>query len=98
MVRKNPALMPTREPIVPNNYVCGLTLAEAIRRIYPDSHLFRYPHGDAGRLLVDNSFVSFNGRIGTVIYAYCDFTDKKEVPLSSTNKNDLLRLNLIHPK
>lgn len=98
MVRKNPALQPNRAPITPVNYICSLTLTEAIQEIYPDFHLFTYPHGEAGRLFGDRSFVSFNGRVGTVIYAYCDFKDKKNVPLSSTNKDDLLRLRLIQPK
>ncbi|MFA4936128.1 MAG: hypothetical protein WC568_09875, partial [Candidatus Methanoperedens sp.] len=95
MVRKNPALQPTREPITPGHYVCSKTLAEAIRMIYPDSHLFKYPHGEAGTMIDDGSFVSFNGRVGTQIYAFCDFKDKKDVPLSSTNRDDLLKLKLI---
>ena len=97
MVRKNISLQ-NNQKIKPKNYGSNLTLAEAIHTIYPDCHLFNYPHGKAGREFIDGSFVSFNGKKGTVIYAYCDFKDKKNVPLSSTNENDLLKLHLILPK
>ncbi len=90
--------MQPNKPIMPGHYVCSLTLGESIKEIYPDCRNFKYPHGEAGRLLNDGSFISFNGRVGTVIYAYCDYKDKKNVPLSSTNRNDLLKLGLIQPK
>jgi hypothetical protein len=67
-------------------------LQQAIKEVYPDPSPFKYPHGRAGDILKDGSFVSFNGRVGTVIYAYCDFVGKKNVPLSSTNFSDLLKL------
>ena len=79
------------------NYICSLNLAEAIQRICPD-HSFTYPHGEAGKRLSDESFVSFNGRIGRIIYAYCDFKDMINVPLSSKNRDDLLKFHLIHLK
>lgn len=97
MVKKNPTLQPNRE-IKPGNYVSSLVLKEAIQAIYPDSRSFTYPHGEAGRIFSDGSFVSFNGRIGTIIHAHCDFKDKKNVPLSATNKGDLLKLRLIQLK
>lgn len=96
-IKKNPALQPNK-PIIAGHYVSSLPLAAAIKEIYPDSQNFKYPHGEAGRLSNDGSFISFNGRVGTVIYAYCDFHDKKNVPLSSTNRDDLLKLGLIQPK
>lgn len=83
--------------IEPENYICSLNLAEAIQRIYPD-HSFTYPHGEAGKRFSDGSFVSFNGRIGRIIYAYCDFKDMINVPLSSKNRDDLLKFHLIHLK
>lgn len=95
-MRKNPELKQART-IEPRNYVCGLTLQKAIQKIYPDGE-GTYPHGPAGTLFKDGSFVSFNGRVGTVIYAYCDFTDKKKVPLSKTNMDDLTRLGLLNIK
>lgn len=83
--------------IEPENYICSLNLAEAIQRIYPD-HSFNYPHGEAGKRFIDGSFVSFNGRIGKIIYAYCDFKDMINVPLSLKNRDDLLKFDLIHLK
>ncbi len=97
-IKKNPALQPNKPSIIPGHYVCSLTLKEAIKEIYPDCQNFKYPRGEAGRLFNDGRFISFNGREGTVIYAYCDFKDKKNVQLSSTNRDDLLKLGLIHPK
>lgn len=94
MVRKNPLLKPSRNVIV-EKYVCDLTLEEAIQSIYPDWRLFNYPHGQPGEMLADRNFVSFNGRIGTIIYAECDFSDKKKVPLSKQNRDDLLKLGLL---
>lgn len=98
MVRKNPALN-KRAPIAPKRYECELTLKKAIQEIYPDASSFTYPHGKPGDILNDGSgFISFNGRIGTVIYGYCDFADKKNVALSSTNLSDLLKLRRITPQ
>lgn len=97
MVRKNPLLKSTRK-IEPRNYVCNLTLHEAIEEIYPDWRNFTYPHGPAGTIFKDETFVSFNGRVGSAIYAYCDFADKKNVSLSSTNMSDLMRLGKLQLK
>lgn len=97
MVRKNPLLKPVRT-VEARNYVCNMKLQEAIHDIYPDWKDFTYPHGPAGTLFKDGSFVSFNGRVGTIIYAYCDFADKKNVPLSSTNMSDLMRLGKLQLK
>ena len=97
MVRKNPSLQPNRK-IRAGDYLSSLTLADAIRAIYPDCNNFTYPNGEAGRMFSDGSFVSFNGRIGKITHAHCDFKDKKKVPLSATNKSDLLKLRLIQPK
>lgn len=94
MVRKNPQLKPSRNVIV-EEYVSDVTLEQAIQSIYPDWKLFNYPHGQPGETFPDGSFVSFNGRIGTVIYAECDFADKMKVPLSKQNRDDLLRLGLL---
>ncbi len=97
MVRKNVELQKGRD-IIPGNYVCSLTLKKAIETIYPDASRFTYPHGQPGQMLAGGRFISFNGRIGEVVYAYCDFTDKKNVPLSSTNRDDLLKLRLMQVK
>jgi hypothetical protein len=97
MVGKNPALQSNTQ-IKPDYYLCNLTLAEAIKEIYDEPHKFSYPHGEAGRVFNDGSFVSFNGVKGKVIYAYCDFKDKKKVYLSKTNRDDLRKLNLIISK
>ncbi|KAF5423373.1 MAG: hypothetical protein C5S45_01010, partial [Candidatus Methanocomedens sp.] len=83
--------------IEPENYICSLNLAEAIQRIYPDNS-FTYPHGEAGKRFSDGKFVSFNGRIGKIIYAHCDFKDMINVPLSSKNRDDLLKFHLIQLK
>jgi len=95
-MRKNPELKQART-IEARNYVCGLTLQKAIQKIYPGGE-GTYPHGPAGTLFKDGSFVSFNGRVGTIIYAYCDFADRKNVPLSKTNMDDLIRLGLLNIK
>lgn len=94
MVRKNPLLKPSRNVIV-ENYFSDVNLEQAIQSIYPDWKLFNYPHGQPGETFPNGSFVSFNGRIGTVIYAECDFADKKKVPLSKQNRDDLLKLGLL---
>lgn len=94
MVRKNPQLKPSRNVIV-EEYVSDVTLEQAIQSIYPDWKLFNYPHGQPGETFQDGNFVSFNGRIGTIIYAECDFVDKKKVPLSKQNRDDLLKLGLL---
>jgi len=94
MVRKNLQLKPSRNVIV-EEYVSDVTLEQAIQSIYPDWRLFNYPHGQPGETFPDGSFVSFNGRIGTVIYAECDFADRKKVPLSKQNRDDLLKLGLL---
>jgi hypothetical protein len=92
MVKKNPLLNNRNREIKPKHYACNLTLQQAIKEIYPDPSPFKYPHGQAGDILKNGSFVSFNGRVGTVIYAYCDFRDNINVPLSDTNFKDLLKL------
>jgi len=94
MVRKNPQLKPSRNVIV-EKYVCDITLEKAIESIYPDWKLFNYPHGEPGTKFPDGNFISFNGRVGTIIYSECDFTDKKNVPLSKQNRDDLLKLGLL---
>jgi len=94
MVRKNPLLKPSRNVIV-EKYVSDETFEQAIQSIYPDWKLFNYPHGQPGETFPDGNFVSFNGRIGTVVYAECDFSDKKKLPLSKQNRNDLLKLGLL---
>ncbi len=98
MVKKNPALQPVQGNIIVRNYVSQLTLNKAIQSIYPECNKFTYPHGEAGQVFSDRRFVSFNGRIGEVVYAYCDFQDKRKVPLSATNRDDLLKLRLIQLK
>lgn len=95
MVRKNPQLKSSRNVIV-EKYACDLTVEEAVQSIYPDWRLFNYPHGKPGDIFSDGNFVSFNGRIGTVVYAECDFADKKKVPLSKQNRDDLLKLRLLN--
>ncbi|MBW6481330.1 MAG: hypothetical protein K0B37_18030 [Bacteroidales bacterium] len=97
MVRKNPLLNSTRT-VKARYYVCNMKMNEAIEEIYPDWRQYNYPHGRPGIQFKDGSFVSFNGRVGTVIYAYCDFTDKPNVPLSKTNSDDLMRLGKLQLK
>lgn len=97
MVKKNPLLNKREREIEPRHYICNLTLQQAIKEIYPDPSSFTYPHGRPGEVLEDKSFISFNGRIGTVVYAYCDFVGKKDVPLSSTNFSDLMKLGKLMP-
>ena len=97
MVKKNPAVQ-SNPQIIPTHVLCNLTLKEAIKHIYTEPSRFMYLHGEAGTVFPDGSFISFNGVKGKTIYAYCDFKDKKNVPLSKTNRDDLRKLNLIISK
>lgn len=90
--KKNPALQGSK--VVPKNCVCKLTLDEAIKALYPDTK-YEYKAGPPGSLLPSGEFVSLIGEVGKVIYAKCDFKDKKGVPLSKTHLDNLYRLNLI---
>ncbi len=95
MVRKANELSEGSKVMSEQKYVCDLTLNQSIAKIYPDWRNFNYPHGPAGTLFKDGTFVSFNGRVGTVIYGYADFADKKKVPLSKQNMDDLRKLGLL---
>jgi hypothetical protein len=96
MVKKNPLLNP-HENVEVKKYVCSLKLQKAIEQIYPKYDDFKYPHGAPGTVN-KGKFVSFNGRLGAHIHGYCDFADKSNVPLSMTNRDDLLKLGLIKEK
>ncbi len=92
-IKINPALQPTN--VVASHCVCKLTLDDAIKAVYPRTK-FQYKAGPPGTLLPpDDKFVSFSGEVGTIIYTYCDFKDKKGVPLSKTNRDSLNKLKLI---
>jgi len=95
MVRKASELSEGSKVMSEQNFGCNLTLNQAIAKIYPDCRNFKYPHGPAGTKFKNGTFVSFNGREGTVIYGYADFADKKKVPLSQQNRNDLMKLGLL---
>ncbi len=91
-IKKNPALQPIK--VVPKHCVCKLTLDEAIKAIYPNTK-YEYKAGLPGTLLPDGRFVNLIGEIGAVIYAYCDFIDKKNVPLSKNHMDSMYKLKLI---
>lgn len=95
MVGKAIELSGENKVVSGERYICDLTLNQAIAKIYPDWRNFNYPHGPAGKLFKDGTFVSFNGRVGKIIYGYADFTDKKNIPLSQQNRNDLMKLGLL---
>ena len=72
---------------------------EEVIEYYNRNKKHKYPHGEPGIVFKDGRFVSFNGKIGRIIYAYCDFDDVKNVPLSKSDKYKLRKkLQLIHPK
>lgn len=91
-IKKNIALQSNK--VVPKHCVCQLTLDDAIKIVFPDTK-YAYKAGPPGTLLPGGNFVSLNGEVGTVIYAYCDFKDKKGVPLSKTHMNHLYNQKLI---
>lgn len=96
MVGKAIGLSGENKVLSGERYTCDITLNQAIAKIYPDWRNFNYPHGPAGTLFKDGTFVSFNGRVGKIIYGYADFADKKKIPLSQQNKTDLITLGLLH--
>lgn len=91
-IKKNPALQPTN--VIASHCICKLTLDDAIKTVYPNTK-YKYDAGPPGTLFPEGKFVSFSGEVGTKIYAYCDFKDKKGVPLSKTNRASLIELKLI---
>ncbi len=80
--------------VVIKHCVCNLTLDDAIKTVYPKKK-YEYKAGPPGTLFPNGEFVSLIGEIGTGIYAYCDFKDKKGVPLSKTHMEHLFKLKLI---
>lgn len=91
-IKKSSALQPSN--VVPKHCVCQLTLDDAIKTVFPKTK-YAYKAGPPGTLLPGGKFVSLIGEVGTVIYAYCDFKDKKGVPLSKAHMDHLYKLKLI---
>jgi len=80
-------------------YFFSSYLLEEVIKHYNKNKKHKYPHGKPGFVLKDGRFISFNGKIGRKIYAYCDFKDVKNVPLSESDKKKLHeKLQLIKPK